>query len=60
LQLENKTAVESLPAKSNSMKDSVSRRQFLKRATLAAGAGLTAPWLSIVLVIERLLFGQTA
>jgi alpha-L-fucosidase len=28
------------------MKDSVSRRQFLKQATLAGAAGLTAPWLS--------------
>ena len=28
------------------MKDPVSRRQFLKHATLAGAAGLTAPWLS--------------
>ena len=28
------------------MKDTVSRRQFLKRATLAGAASLTAPWLS--------------
>ena len=28
------------------MKDSVSRRQFLKQAGLVAGAGLTAPWLT--------------